>query len=586
MKYEQSNGVRTDAVIDTFGGLDRSRALCGGKESFELCNLRLMADGSLSRRPGLCPVATFDGEVRGAACVTRGGQEEWYVVAGETVCYLAREQGAYHPEVIGTLTTHSGEVSFLCHDGALLLLDGAELYTLTPAEAKAMEAYVPLYGKEWESGDASTHVMYEAPSVLTNRLRLQYRMSETGKTITLTALAPESVDALWINGVRYRGNFSYGALTKVIATGTEIEKGSLVEVYLTMPDGGRGHITSARRMAAMDRAERPRVMFYDIPDEGRVWISRLPDVTSLATLRDMIPTVCLLYVTAADLVTVGDGVHRVTGAVRHYDRSLVFTACGTWMTMGEQNEDGTLRFIPVNTTLGCSVAGGALVLGNTPITICQQHVLAWNSDTDERNECNASPISTPVEVFLKESRGNWSAFADAQGGDAWIYRPGEKGRILLYQSERGAWTSYDGFSPQCMALMGGKVTVGIGKVLYLLDEAETADTLVSDEHPEGMRVGIKAKYQSAFLDFDTSDRIKRLCRGTVVASCGKGEMTLTLQSVSGRSVHLDLKGDGEEVSVMQVRAPMGRFRFLRVGAASEDDAPLRLHRIRLSARHS
>ena len=123
----------------------------------------------------------------------------------------------------------------------------------------------------------------------------------------------------------------------------------------------------------------------------------------------------------------------------------------------------------------------------------------------------------------------------------------------------------------------------MGKTLYLMDEAATADTLVDDEHPEGVRRGIEAEYQSAFLDFDAPDRTKRLCHGTVVASCGTGGLRLMLQSVSGRRVSVPLSGDGGALSVMQGRAPMGRFRFLRVGIVSDDDAPLQLHSIRLSA---
>jgi hypothetical protein len=141
----------------------------------------------------------------------------------------------------------------------------------------------------------------------------------------------------------------------------------------------------------------------------------------------------------------------------------------------------------------------------------------------------------------------------------------------------------------------GTTTVSESK--YLLRARESAlrsakskewkrktDMLVDDEHPEGVRVGIRAEYQSAFGDFGASERIKRSCRATVVASCDKGRLTLTLQSVSGRRVSLSLRGEGEEVSVLQGRVPMGRFRFLRVGVSSDDDAPLRLHSIRLSAR--
>jgi hypothetical protein len=588
MKYQKTNEERSDLVIDSFRGMDRSAALCGGKGSFELRNLRLMPDGALARRPGLVPLVTFPSTVRSAFCATRGGREEWYAVAGNMVYHLAQSQDGCTPLPIGELGTQTGETSFLCYDGALLMLDGEELYTLTPTEAKPTEAYVPLYGREWQSGDVTTHVVYERPNLLTRRLRLQYRMTASGKILPLEHLTPETVDAIFIDGEPYRGNFSYSAPAKMVAMGDEQKAGSLVEVYLTMAEDApiRERVVRAKGMAAIDRAECPRVVFYGMPDEGGIWIGRLPDKQRSETMKQMLPQTCMLYVTEGDRVTIGDGVHAVTGAVRHYDRSLVFTAQGTWMSRGEQNEDGTLRFIPVNTTLGCSRAGGAVVLGNRPVTVQGGRVLSWNSDTDERDECNATPISTPIDMLLADRKGEVRAFADTEQGDAWFYTPGGTGRILIYQSEQNAWTTYDGINPQCLALLGGKVGVGMGRTLYLMDEKETADILVDDEHPDGVRVGISAEYQSAFGDFGASERIKRLCRANVVATCDRGRLTLMLQSASGRRVTVPMEGDSDEVSVLQARAPMGRFRFLRVGIASDDDAPLRLHSIRLSARCS
>ena len=532
-------------------------------------------------------MATFPYEVRGATSVVRGGCEEWYAVAGDTVYYLAVDGDEHRPEAIGTLTTQSGDVDFLCYDGALLLLDGEDLYTLTPTKAKATEAYVPLYGREWQTGDVSTHVMYERPNLLTRRLRLQYRMSANGKTFPLRSLVPESLDAVWVNGERYTGSISYSQAAGMISTGKEQTEGSLVEVYLTMPeDGSRARVTRAGHMAAIDRAERARVMLYDVPQETGVWISRMPMDENARLVRGQIPDVCMLYVTEGDRVIIGDGVHRVTGAVRHYDRSLVFTARGTWMTKGEQNEDGTLCFIPVNTMLGCTSPGGSAVLGNRPITIHGARVLSWNSDTDERDECNATAVSTPVESLLNERHDAWRVFVDPVRGEAWVYSPGVKGRVFIYHADQNVWTTYDGFVPRALGLLGNKVGVSMNKTLYYFDEAATADTLVDDEHPDGIRVGIDVEYQSPFCDFGAPDRIKRLCRGTVVAACGTGSLTLTLQSVSGRRVDLLMEGDGQEVSVMQGRVSLGRFRFLRVGVRSDDDTPLQLHSIRLTSRPS
>ena len=43
MKYQKTNGTKTELVIDSFRGLDRASALCGGRGSFELRKIPLEA---------------------------------------------------------------------------------------------------------------------------------------------------------------------------------------------------------------------------------------------------------------------------------------------------------------------------------------------------------------------------------------------------------------------------------------------------------------------------------------------------------------------------------------------------------------
>ena len=221
MKYQKTNDAKGELVLDSFCGLDRSAALCGGKGSFELRNLRCMKDGTLARRPGLVPLLTFPEAVRGAVSVRRGGGEEWYVVAGDTVYVLSDTSGGCTATPIGTLTTKTGAVSFLCHDAVLLLRDGAELYAVTSDALHPVEAYAPLYGKEWQSGDVTTHIPNERPNLLSRRLRVQYRMTEKSQSLALRSLTPESVDAILVNGEPYAGNFSYNKSSKMIYMGRE-----------------------------------------------------------------------------------------------------------------------------------------------------------------------------------------------------------------------------------------------------------------------------------------------------------------------------------------------------------------------------
>ena len=590
MKYETRSDGRRELVIDSFGGLDRASALCGGQGSFELRNFRPMEDGTLLRREGLVPAVTMQEQIRGAIGIERNGTDEIYVVAGSGVYYVYEDTVGYTTTTIGSLKTDSGLVTFLCYDGALLMQDGQQLYTLTPTSADVTEAYVPLYGNGWPSSSSvptTAHTVYELPNQLSRRLRIGCVMDEDSRYIALPILSPETVDALLIDGVPYTGNFSYSASPHLISMNDELAAGTKVEVYVTMPAEFFKHadeVKSARRMATLGRAEEEQVMFYGLSDTAQVYISRVPEKALQVNVRTVVPTACMLYVTEQDKMTIGDGVHAVTGACRHYDRSLIFTARGTWMSDGSRLEDGTLSLIPVNTVLGCSSEGAVALSGNAPITVQSSHVLCWNSKTDERDECNAAPISRPIETLLRADFGKRAAvFSHAVRGEIWFYVPDTAGRILIYQSERERWTSFDGFAPRCVFRMGDRVGIAMEKTLYYMEEAATADTLVTDEHPEGERVGIVAEYKSSFLDFGVSTRQKRMCRAAVVASCDRAALRLCLYNVNGRKQERELAGDGNEISLMQTRGWIGRFRFLRVGIVFDQDSPLRLHEIRLSA---
>jgi hypothetical protein len=588
MKYETMSDRTRQVVIDSFGSLDRSVALCGGKGSFELRNLRCERDGSLTRRGGLVPLITLDGTVRGGTTILREGVQEHYVVAGSGVYHLSEEDGDMQATKIGELTTEEGEVNFACCGGAVLLLDGAQLWTLTSERMAPTEAYVPLYGKDWSPTDVATHAMHESPNLLSRRLRVRYVLGDATKSVTLSTLVPEKVDALLINGEPYGGSISYSSIARAVSIGQEMPAGAQVEVYMTMPAefaALRSDVTACRRMAAIGQAEQPRMMFYDGTDGASIYLGRVIPQAECDHVRTVVADACMLYVREHDKITIGDGTHAVTGACRHYDRSLIFTACGTWMADGEENADGTLKLIPVNTTLGCSNAGAFLAVGNAPVSVYGHSVLRWNSRTDERDECNAMAISMPVETMLPSDFGRSATVClDEENGDIWFYRPDRQGRIFVYQTVCEGWTSFDGFAPHVVFAFAGRIGIGIGQTLYVMSEEATADTLITEAHPEGVRVGIDAEYAGSFADFGLATQSKRLCAAEVVAACGDQTVQLMLQSVNGRRQRVPLQGDGNEISVMRRRTGMGRVRFVRLGVQADHDGPMRLYAIRLNAR--
>jgi hypothetical protein len=220
------------------------------------------------------------------------------------------------------------------------------------------------------------------------------------------------------------------------------------------------------------------------------------------------------------------------------------------------------------------------MLGNVPLSISGRRILRWDGNTDERDECNAQVISAPVEPLFPEAFATGGRIhLDSSRGELWCYVPGRASRILIWQTEVGSWTSFDGFVPDLVFDLSGRVGVCCGKVLYVLDQTAGVDTdEMGVEHP------INGEFLSAFLDFGQVGAIKHIRHAQVTAQCESGAMTLLLERADGQSQAVDLAGDGEVLSVLHRRVNMGRFRFLRVGFRTRGKGRARIFGLGITAR--
>ena len=573
-------GHQKTVKITDFGSLDRQAPACGITQAWVLRNLRPMADGSLMRREGYLPMLTLNGTVRGVFFTERDGLSEGYAVADETVYSLRASGEAYEAVTIGTLPSHEGDVSFWQHDGSVVLMDGAAIYSLTMESMAPLRAYIPLYGKDWSPTKGAARPMLERPNLLTRQLRFRYS-DPTNQIVYmhLDDLPVESVDGVLADGEPIT-TWSYNEKENRVGISMFRPVGTEYEVFVTMspdfftvPEHGP---LKAGDLAMIGDAEQPRLLFFGgVLPTGKIWMSRPIDRLQRAAVQTLYPEMCGVYMTDEDDMTVGDGVQAITGACRHYDRSLIFTTDQAWMADGRLNENGTLQFVPVNTSLGCDRAGACAVIGNHPYTLHRGRVLRWNSHTDERNECNAEVVSVAVAEMIDREGGR--LLADASRGELWHYRPHGSG--VLVMQERGAWTVLDGFVPGGMFLVGSTVGFYTGHTLYRFDPGADRDT-----DALGKTRAIEAEYQSRYMDFDQAERIKRLCRVSVVAECGEQEIELYVQDVRGRISRSVLRGTGEEVCALSSGAHTGRFRFLRIRLVANGMGRLRLCGLTVTAR--
>lgn len=569
---------RADVAVTAFGGLNRSGPLCGGKDCFELLNLRPMADGTLSRREGYRPLWSFDEPIRDVIALERDGKCEVYMIVGTT---MYASDGVCEPFAIGDIPA-GGAAHLVCVDGNALLLTGREIMLLSLDGVRPVLPYVPLYGKDWSPLLNGERAIWERPNLLTNRIRVSIRMPSSEIYIHLSDLNPLSVDAVLIGGSEKAvEGWTYDARRGYCMLNQTCPDGERVDLVMTMPDsffGQRSDPRVAVRTAVVGNAEDRRLLMFGgtlLP--GQAYMTRAVDEAERAIVRAIDPESCpMLYVTEEDKITIGDGVQPITGACCHYDRSLIFMPRGVWMMDNEVHDDGSLRMIPVNATLGCTADGGCAVVGNSPYTIFGRRVLRWNDRTDERDECNAEVLSGKVEMLFDEAFGHdGRVVSHPWRREVYFYCPGHDSRVFVFSEESGVWTSFDGFSPEGMLLLGERLVFFSGRTLYLFDEGATTDV-----HEDGSEHPIRARYEGQYLDFGHAGRQRRIYGVSVTAECE--EARLTLHDARGRTVERMLRGADGNLSVMQIRGRGGRFRFVRAGIECTDTSRFRLHGIRLT----
>ena len=573
-------GKYEEVELSSFGGLDRSAPLCGGKHCFELRNMRVEG-GGLVRREGYAPLVTLGATIRGVHSLRRNDTDELYAVAGDKVYRMCLDGKA---QEIGTIGTSAGKVCFFRYDRKLLLLDGQRIWALSAEGITPLQPYIPLYGKDWELDGDPARPIFEQPSLLCNQLRIRFLPGITTSTFYFDTLPVTQVEGVFVSGVRYERVYSYDAETRKLSLSDGYGAGVTVEVIVTVEEsfcGSSSALVGASGVCSVGDAENERLLFYggSVP-MGSVYMTRPVDAQEYAIMRRMQPDNCALYLTEQDKLAPGDGLCAVTGACRHFDRSLVFTDGMTWMSDGTVSQSGKLQLIPVNTTAGCSSEGAYGVVGNDPITIMGRRVLRWNSKTDERNECNAEVISREIEPLLDDSFGKQGqVFIDERRGEVWFFMPGKQGRILIRNEQKNAWTSFDGFVPDGMFGLGERIGFYAGQTIFLFDPEADHDT---DE--QGNILGIEAEMLTGFQDFGNAGRVKRPIGATVVASCMGGHPQLVLQHVSGRERIVPVRGDGNMVSVMQARMQSGRFRYLRIGLRCSDAREWKIYGVRIKVR--
>lgn len=586
MSYLKQTGRRRIQDIDRFGGLD-----CSGKTgvpgaSYELENLRLMPDGSLERREGFVPMVDLPATVRGVGSFVRGDLSETYAVAADKVYHLSKGDDGWSASEIGTLTTQSGAVDFFYYRGTIFLMDGKSIRVLQPTSGDAeCVPYIPLYGKDWGESNSTSRTIHEALNLLSPQIRIQYKVTTGGSnpTFFIGKNMVQSIDKVVKNGKvmaasSYKLDSNYSGSSIIIYDNAA--SGQIYVVYLTLKADfleGVGGVTDCLHAACVGDAENPVLVLYGGSDKNSLYLSEPVEDAQREEISLCYPDALPLYFPVGCAVTLGDGDGEITGACRHYDRSLIFTSRSVWMTDPYRYVNGETTFIPVNTGMGCTAPGAVFLVGNSPISVNGRDIIRWTSQTDERDECNGSVISATIRSLLPESYAKKAQGVVLRGSrEVWLYEPGGSEGVFVWQEDRESWTRFSGFSPEGMFAIEDRIGFYTQTKIFLFDEGATAD-----EAFDGTQTGIRAVYASSWMDMGEPRSAKRFLYGHVIADCGEQTVSMAIATPSGRQASVELTGTGQVFSVMGHRAGAGRFRYLQVRVTAEDEGYFRLYGIRV-----
>ncbi len=574
--------------LENFPGLCTHAPATEKAAAAELCNLRRMRDGSLSRRAGLVPVATLPQTLRGATCCERDGSEVIYAVAGAQVYAIVEAaDGTRSQALIGQLQSTQGEVSFFTLDGELMMMDGLTMYALSPTEAAIIEPYLPLYGKDWTTDGEKA--IYQERNMLTDRVRIRYVATAQTNVLRLHAEVV-SVDAVFRDGVRWDpSTYTRNIYSNSLEFEDFLYIGEVTEVIVTLPTDTdalqmREDFFHCRCAVRPGEASKSVALLGGGNETGVLYLTEAIDAADREEAHAIEPRCRMLYLQKDGRIEMGNGQQEVRAMVRHYDRTLVMTDHGTWSTDMKrlQQRQTEQPLLAVNSTMGCTTFGGALTVGNHPISLWGRDILQWNADTDTLDECNAESIGGPIrELLEQETYAAGQLYYDRGRDEVWMVSSAGSSRVLIYQREMESFTVFDFGEMMVRGVFGREGRVGLlgGQTVYWLEDAAPCD-----QYPDGALRPIRCLYTSHGLPFGHTGQLLRpyevwLCVDADAAQA----IEITLTTADGRRLVTQALATGEQPCELIRRVAPGRCRHATLTVGCDCVGAFTLHAAAVAA---
>lgn len=564
------------AVFDGFGGIDTRLSHSGAPASLDVCNFRILENGSLKKRCGYRPVCSFDKPIRSVWSGIIEGEYAYLILCEETL-YRYFPKTAELTEIGGVMSSE-GEACFFFFRDTLYLCADETLYSVSlESGLTAVSGYVPTVAVNWSTGMFGE--LYEPRNYLSRKAKLSYLCEHNPTSILHTYWEAESIDRLTKNGVLLSpDSYSYDPYYKIIIL-QGLAEGDSIEVVLTYAydeKGSKDFFSSTKTLSYGGLAD-TKIFMYGGRDARKVYVSEPVTDVQLELSKEIDKASLPLYFPYEYEINTGGGNEEINAIARHYDRILIFTENNAYNASNEINGFDSFPLTAINSRAGCASVGGVGTAGNSPVTVGRHTVWEWLSDTDEYDLCNARSISGQIDPLLSDAfyRGA-TVFTAKKHDELWLHLKGDES-TWIYSVKGRHWYRFTGLDADEFIDLDGDIGFISGGDIYLFDEALSFDILA-----DGTEKSICASFSSSLLEHG-SEKKKRLSSFCVRADTDGGSLCVLIDGNGISPKSFELSSDSSH-SLLSRRLSSGRFYYSSFTLSSLDRARPTIHSAALYVR--
>lgn len=426
-------------------------------------------------------------------------------VGGYTTQY--RQDGA-----LGLTSAEDAMVKIFTFGGKLWIMSRGNIVSYQSGAFVVEEPYVPLVIAGASPSGGGTII--EGINMLSSLRRIDY--SADGEAVAY--VLPEearSVEKIIIDNVERTaadvGAYDMGTHTFTFKEAPEKGVGNVEFTYNTYaPDT----VKSRLKIVGM-----PLVEAYNGSTDTRLFVGGKGNVcyyTGVTQSGEATP----LYFPAMNEAVIDMTGASVTGIVRHYSKLLVFTRDGTYTLSYEPvtTEDGTTTagfyLRSANREFGNDVVGQVRTVNNYPRTITQNGIYEWRiTSSYYQDERYAQRVSDLVQRSLRNAP-DIHRFVTCDNDfekTYYVFLNDEFGTVLVDRynlAKDDIWCVYQGdiFKGVTNAFVfDGNVFFTNGTEVFCFSTSATKD---APADPDGEPTGIKALWESGFMDYGADFRRK------------------------------------------------------------------------------